>query len=127
MNSLYTSGVRQTNSLQADLERLRNGDNSASLLGVYSMRSSAGLSMSVKGSKNRMLTIQGHTCFIVRADIRFIGRYAPDCGRLRLDGEAGDYQDEAREGTNVRICLCIWCHSLGTFRLLLCLKDICYI
>lgn len=34
MNSLYTSGVRQTNSLQADLERLRNGDNSASLLGA---------------------------------------------------------------------------------------------
>ncbi|RDB25050.1 Protein transport protein bos1 [Hypsizygus marmoreus] len=36
MNSLYTSGVRQTNSLQADLERLRNGDNSASLLGQIS-------------------------------------------------------------------------------------------
>jgi len=35
MNSLYTSGVRQTNSLQADLERLRNGDSSASLLGAY--------------------------------------------------------------------------------------------
>ncbi|KAG6918715.1 hypothetical protein DXG01_012200 [Tephrocybe rancida] len=36
MNSLYTSGVRQTNSLQGDLERLRNGDNSASLLGQIS-------------------------------------------------------------------------------------------
>ncbi|KAF8893970.1 golgi SNAP receptor complex member bos1 [Infundibulicybe gibba] len=36
MNSLYTSGVRQTNSLQADLERLRNGDTSASLLGQIS-------------------------------------------------------------------------------------------
>lgn len=35
MNSLYTLGVRQTNSLQADLERLRNGDNSASLLGAF--------------------------------------------------------------------------------------------
>jgi hypothetical protein len=34
MNSLYTHGVRQTNSLTADLERLRNGDNSASLLGL---------------------------------------------------------------------------------------------
>ncbi|KAH7905199.1 hypothetical protein BJ138DRAFT_1072965, partial [Hygrophoropsis aurantiaca] len=33
MNSLYTLGVRQTNSLNADLERLRNGDSSASLLG----------------------------------------------------------------------------------------------
>ncbi|TFK44808.1 golgi SNAP receptor complex member bos1 [Crucibulum laeve] len=36
MNSLYTLGVRQTNSLHADLERLRNGDNSASLLGQIS-------------------------------------------------------------------------------------------
>ena len=35
MNSLYTSGVRQTNSLQADMERLRNGDNSPALLGEY--------------------------------------------------------------------------------------------
>ncbi|KAK0454911.1 golgi SNAP receptor complex member bos1 [Armillaria borealis] len=34
MNSLYTSGVRQTSSIQADLERLRNGDTSASLLGI---------------------------------------------------------------------------------------------
>ncbi len=34
MNSLYTSGVRQTSSIQADLERLRNGDTSASLLGT---------------------------------------------------------------------------------------------
>ncbi|KAL4074148.1 snare region anchored in the vesicle membrane C-terminus-domain-containing protein [Scleroderma yunnanense] len=36
MNSLYTLGVRQTSSLTADLERLRNGDNSASLLGQIS-------------------------------------------------------------------------------------------
>jgi len=36
MNSLYTSGVRQTASLQADLERLRNGDTAASLLGQIS-------------------------------------------------------------------------------------------
>ena len=34
MNSLYTQGVRQTNSIQADLERLRTGDASASLLGL---------------------------------------------------------------------------------------------
>ena len=34
MNSLYTHGVRQTNSIQADLERLRTGDASASLLGL---------------------------------------------------------------------------------------------
>lgn len=33
MNSLYTSGVRQTNSLQADMEKLRSGDNSPALLG----------------------------------------------------------------------------------------------
>lgn len=36
MNSLYTSGVRQTASLQTDLERLRNGETSASLLGQIS-------------------------------------------------------------------------------------------
>ncbi|KAL0577315.1 Protein transport protein bos1 [Marasmius crinis-equi] len=36
MNSLYTSGVRQTSSIQADLERLRNGDASAALLGQIS-------------------------------------------------------------------------------------------
>ncbi|KZP18673.1 V-snare-domain-containing protein [Athelia psychrophila] len=41
MNSLYTLGVRQTNSLQSDLERLRNGDNSASLLGQISASLSA--------------------------------------------------------------------------------------
>lgn len=35
MNSLYTLGVRQTNSIQADLERLRNGDTSAALLGLH--------------------------------------------------------------------------------------------
>ncbi len=40
MNSLYTSGVRQTNSIQADLERLRNGDNSPSLLGAYAVLAS---------------------------------------------------------------------------------------
>ncbi|CCM05018.1 uncharacterized protein FIBRA_07217 [Fibroporia radiculosa] len=34
MNSLYTLGVRQTNSIQADLERLRSGDKSAALLGL---------------------------------------------------------------------------------------------
>ncbi|GJE95860.1 V-snare-domain-containing protein [Phanerochaete sordida] len=36
MNSLYTLGVRQTNSIQSDLERLRNGDTSAALLGQIS-------------------------------------------------------------------------------------------
>ncbi|KDQ53584.1 hypothetical protein JAAARDRAFT_136778 [Jaapia argillacea MUCL 33604] len=41
MNSLYTLGVRQTNSIQADLERLRNGDSSASLLGQISASLSA--------------------------------------------------------------------------------------
>ena len=34
MNSLYTSGVRQTSSIQADLERLKGGDTSAALLGA---------------------------------------------------------------------------------------------
>jgi hypothetical protein len=34
MNSLYTLGVRQSSSIQADLERMRGGDTSASLLGL---------------------------------------------------------------------------------------------
>ncbi len=34
MNSLYTLGVRQSSSIQADLERLRASDTSASLLGL---------------------------------------------------------------------------------------------
>jgi golgi SNAP receptor complex member 2 len=34
MNSLYTLGVRQSSSIQADLERLRGGDTSASLQGL---------------------------------------------------------------------------------------------
>lgn len=38
MNSLYTLGVRQTNSIQSDLERLRNGDSSAALLGLHPPR-----------------------------------------------------------------------------------------
>ncbi|KAH8828177.1 synaptobrevin [Flagelloscypha sp. PMI_526] len=36
MNSLYNAGVRQTSSLQGDLEKLRNGDNSPALLGQIS-------------------------------------------------------------------------------------------
>ena len=35
MNSLYTQGVRQTSSIQADLERMRGGDSSPSLIGVF--------------------------------------------------------------------------------------------
>ena len=34
MNSLYTSGVCQTTSIQADLERLRSGESSVSLLSM---------------------------------------------------------------------------------------------
>ena len=35
MNSLYTQGVRQTSSIQADLERMRGGDSSPSLIGAF--------------------------------------------------------------------------------------------
>ncbi|KIY53970.1 V-snare-domain-containing protein [Fistulina hepatica ATCC 64428] len=41
MNSLYTSGVRQTNSIQSDLERLKNGEYSSALLGQISASLSA--------------------------------------------------------------------------------------
>ncbi|KAI9507742.1 golgi SNAP receptor complex member bos1 [Russula earlei] len=46
MNSLYTLGVRQSSSIQADLERLRSGDTSASLLGQISA-SLAGMSRTI--------------------------------------------------------------------------------
>ncbi|KAH8981506.1 golgi SNAP receptor complex member bos1 [Lactarius hatsudake] len=46
MNSLYTLGVRQSSSIQADLERLRGGDASASLLGQISA-SLAGMSRTI--------------------------------------------------------------------------------
>ncbi|KAA1477511.1 V-snare-domain-containing protein [Dentipellis sp. KUC8613] len=46
MNSLYTLGVRQTNSIQADLERLRNGEANASILGQVSA-SLTGLSRTI--------------------------------------------------------------------------------
>lgn len=36
MQSLYTLGVRQTTAIQADLERLRAGDHSVTLLGTLS-------------------------------------------------------------------------------------------
>jgi hypothetical protein len=62
MNSLYTLGVRQSSSIQADLERLRGGDVSASLLGlshVVSMR------------------FGSFTLSRFRADIRFTRRDEP--------------------------------------------------
>ncbi|KAH9976381.1 hypothetical protein BGW80DRAFT_1293359 [Lactifluus volemus] len=46
MNSLYTLGVRQSSSIQADLDRLRGGDTSASLLGQISA-SLAGMSRTI--------------------------------------------------------------------------------
>ncbi|KAN0137848.1 hypothetical protein V8E53_004332 [Lactarius tabidus] len=46
MNSLYTLGVRQSSSIQADLERLRGGDTSASLQGQISA-SLAGMSRTI--------------------------------------------------------------------------------
>lgn len=73
MNSLYTLGVRQTNSIQADLERLRNGDNSASLLGLLDYNSSEG--MVVEGYPWSCLTL-------VRAGISVFGCYGPYGGRL---------------------------------------------
>src|ERR1700722_2104583 len=73
MNSLYTLGVRQTNSLQADLERLRNGDNSTSLLGPPC---SINFIM-------HWLTCKGPTFHrLARADFCFIGSSKPNGGRL---------------------------------------------
>ena len=69
MNSLYTLGVRQTNSIQADLERLRNGDKSAALLGLCfpygSLATTVDLALHVNND---------------RADICIAGRHAPNSG-----------------------------------------------
>ena len=67
MNSLYTLGTRQTNSLTADLERLRNGDNSASLLGL---------------SPSFFPNYSAHTTSSVRTDFRLPRRYAAHHRRL---------------------------------------------
>jgi hypothetical protein len=69
MNSLYTHGVRQTNSLTADLERLRSGDNSASLLGLLNSPAyfrGEGVSVIGKNLRTRL----------VRTDIRLTRRNA---------------------------------------------------
>ncbi len=68
MNSLYTLGVRQSSAIQADLERLRGGDTSASLLGIFPSL----LSMSVWVPSAQS----------VRADIRLTCRDEPHNRRL---------------------------------------------
>lgn len=72
MNSLYTSGVRQTNSIQADLERLRNGDASSALLGAFIPH----------------LQTPTTTSIAVRADLSVPLSYAKNNRGLRLDGKA---------------------------------------
>ena len=101
MNSLYTLGVRQTNSIQADLERLRTGDANASLLGLSIIPTSHLTSFStstmpvryfghfarfVEEMSIRQLTAQPFILSLVRADFRLVSSYEQDSGRLRLDG-----------------------------------------
>ena len=96
MNSLYTLGVRQTNSIQADLERLRTGDASASLLGLYSLficlqyPPNARVSNIQKedGVHSETLTADCPVLSLssVRADFRLVTSNEQDGGRLRLDG-----------------------------------------
>ena len=66
MNSLYTLGVRQSSSIQADLERLRGGDTSASLLGL-----SPPLTCSL------LVTAHSGMLYPARADICFARRDEP--------------------------------------------------
>lgn len=66
MNSLYTLGVRQSSSIQADLERMRSGDTSASLLGL-----SPPLTHSV------IVTAHSGILHPARADICFARRNEP--------------------------------------------------
>lgn len=86
MNSLYTLGTRQTNSLTADLERLRNGDNSASLLGLYIIL----LSLSFLSTNPS-----------VRTDISLSGCHAPHHRRLRRHDKERDHKGKTGKGSNV--------------------------
>jgi hypothetical protein len=60
MNSLYTLGVRQSSSIQADLERMRGGDTSASLLGL-----------SLPLTRSDLVTAHSGILYPARADICF--------------------------------------------------------
>ena len=105
MNSLYTLGVRQTNSIQADLERLRTGDASASLLGLSapastfpfrsfhpecpnfaSCRVDTARGWRTTCGLTRRLTVQYSFLSLVRADFCLLSGDESDSGRLRLDG-----------------------------------------
>ena len=100
MNSLYTLGVRQTNSIQADLERLRTGDASASLLGLSPILIlfpstppepsptviSCGRFWRWMRSNLCQLTVQPSYLSLVRADFRLVSGYEQDGRRLRFDG-----------------------------------------
>lgn len=91
MNSLYTSGIRQTTSLQADLERLRNGDTSASLLGARNRQKGHGTDHWASDN------------FIpVRTDICFSGSHEPDNRGLWRYGKTRDDQSQAGKSANVR-------------------------
>jgi len=78
MNSLYTLGTRQTNSLTADLERLRNGDNSASLLGQISASLAA-----------MHRTIEDYDAMIKREIIKA----KQEKGQMRVQKFRADYTD----------------------------------
>ncbi|KAI9569742.1 hypothetical protein HD554DRAFT_510351 [Boletus coccyginus] len=78
MNSLYTLGTRQTNSLTADLERLRNGDNSASLLGQISASLAA-----------MHRTIEDYDAIIKREIIKA----KQEKGQMRVQKFRADYAD----------------------------------
>jgi hypothetical protein len=66
MNSLYTLGVRQSSSIQADLERMRGGDTSASLLGL-----------SLPLTLSDLVTAHSGILCPARADICFARRNEP--------------------------------------------------
>lgn len=64
MQSLYTLGVRQTTAIQADLERLRSGDHSVSLLG-------ASCTIPKQGGTYQLTRLQTLLClFVIQAKYR---------------------------------------------------------
>jgi hypothetical protein len=114
MNSLYTSGVRQTNSIQIDLDRLRAGESTPALIGeqgfpiwttgcVVSYRVVARAQTYTPTRELEMPVRLNKFSDLTRANKRLVGCYESNNRRLRFNGQTGNYQGEAGEGSNVRV------------------------
>jgi Golgi SNAP receptor complex protein 2 len=94
MNSLYNAGVRQTSSLQTDLEKLRNGDTSPALLGMSSMQEDTQTSYAYLGQISASLqamnrTIDDYDSMVKREMIKA----KQEKGGLRVQKFRSDYTE----------------------------------